>query len=255
MPTHLDLFSGIGGFSLAAKQIGFDTIQFVEKDKFCKKVLQKHWPLVPIHDDIKTFNFTNKVDLLTGGFPCQPFSNAGNKKGINDDRYLWNEMFRIIGQCNPDWVIAENVAGIVAMELDNIIDDLARMGYETQSFIIPACAANAPHRRDRVWIVANSMQKRCDSGIYYWQSRHIPKDQKWNMEKIHEEWSQFQPNSWKTRKTHDWLAFNTESLRGNYGLPTRLDKDRVKVLGNAIVPQVVFPILKIIHAQILSAAA
>lgn len=153
MLKHLDLFSGIGGFSLASKWSGFETIQFVEKDKFCQKVLKKNFPDIPIHGDIKTFSFTDKVELLTAGFPCQPFSMAGKKQGRYDNRYLWPECLRIIKQCNPSWIVAENVTGIVEMELGNIILDLAGEGYESQGFVIPACAANAPHRRDRVWIV------------------------------------------------------------------------------------------------------
>lgn len=246
-PKMVDLFSGIGGFSLAGKWAGFETIQFVENNIFCQKVLQKNFPNVPIHDEIKTFNFTGKVDLMTGGFPCQGFSNAGKKRGKNDNRYLWPEMLRTIRQCNPHWVIAENVTGIVAMELDNILDDLAREGYESQAFIIPACAANAPHRRDRVWIIANAMRKRCDNGVYYWEPRHVQKDKKWNMAKIQQEWSQFIPESWTTMSAINWLKNNAYFERNNNGLSARMDKNRIKALGNAIVPQVIYPIMKFIY--------
>lgn len=241
----IDLFSGIGGFSLAGKWAGFETIRFVEKDKFCQKVLMKNFPGIPIHDDIKTFNFYDKANLLTGGFPCQPFSVAGNKKGIKDDRYLWNEMFRVVRECNPNWVIAENVSGIMEMELDNIVNDLEREGYAVQSFIIPACAANAPHRRDRLWIVANAVRKRCDNGIYYWEARHIQKNKEWDMETLHKEWLQLIPESWKTMQARDYLLLNANTSRINDGLSERLD--RIKSLGNAIVPQVVFPIMKFIY--------
>src|SRR5579864_3338734 len=117
----MDLFSGIGGFALSAQWSGFETIQFVEKDLFCQKVLNKNFPHVPIHEDIKTFNHFTPVTLLTGGFPCQPFSVSGKKRGKEDDRYLWPHIFRIIKQCKPIWVVCENVKGIVEMELDNII--------------------------------------------------------------------------------------------------------------------------------------
>lgn len=242
----LDLFSGIGGFSLAARWANIETIQFVEKDEFCKKVLMKNFPNVPIHDDIKTFNFHKEVEILTGGFPCQPFSVAGKKKGILDDRYLWPEMFRIIKQCHPNWIIAENVTGIVAMELDNILNDLEREGYESQAFIVPACAANAPHRRDRLWIVANDMRKRCDNGFYYWESRHIQKNKEWNMAEIQQEWSQLIPDTWTTFKAREWMEFNAKCGRRDNGLSEKLDKDRIKSLGNAIVPQIAYVFLKVI---------
>ena len=109
MNTHLDLFSGIGGFALAAKWAGYETIQFVEIDPFCHKVLKKHWPDVPIHSDIKTFDVTKyngSIDLITGGFPCQPYSVAGKRLGKADDRALWPEMLRIISEIRPAWVIA-----------------------------------------------------------------------------------------------------------------------------------------------------
>ena len=241
---HLDLFSGIGGFALAARWVGIDTIQFVEKDNFCKKVLQKNFPDIPIHNDIKDFHFHDEVDILTGGFPCQPFSIAGKKKGLLDDRYLWPEMLRIIKQCHPHWVIAENVTGIVEMELDNILDDLAREGYESQAFIVPACAANAPHRRDRLWIIANAMCKRCDRWVYYWESRHIQKNKEWNMAQIQQEWSQFIPDTWETLTVRDWFQYNRKLCGRDDGLSPRVD--RIKALGNAIVPQIAYVFLKAI---------
>jgi DNA (cytosine-5)-methyltransferase 1 len=245
--NHLDLFSGIGGFSLAAQWAGIETIQFVEKDLFCQKVLKKHWPNIPCHDDIKTFNFHEKVEVLTGGFPCQPFSIAGKKRGLTDDRYMWNEMLRIIRQCHPNWIIAENVTGIVAMELDNILADLEREGYESQSFIIPACAANAPHRRDRLWIIANAMRKRCDNGLYYWESRYLQKNKEWDMAALQSEWQKFIPESWKIMSVSNWLKNNANFKRTNDGLSLRMDRDRIKSLGNAIVPQIAYVFMSIIR--------
>ena len=156
--NHVDLFSGIGGFALAARWAGLETVQFVEIDPFCQKVLNKNFPGVPIHDDIKTFDGTkySNVFLLTGGFPCQPFSCAGKRMGAEDDRALWPEMLRVIQEVRPRWIIGENVAGIIGMELDNYVSDLEREGYTVQAFIIPACAVDAPHRRDRVWIVGHA---------------------------------------------------------------------------------------------------
>lgn len=156
---HLDLFSGIGGFALAARWAGYETVQFVENEPYCQRVLAKHWPDVPIHGDIHTFDgkqFTGTIDLLTGGFPCQPFSVAGKKKGSGDDRYLWPEMARVIAEVKPRWVVAENVSGIVEMALDTVLADLESQGYETGTLVVPACATDAPHRRDRVWIVAHN---------------------------------------------------------------------------------------------------
>ena len=166
--VHLDLFSGITGFALAASWVWGEEHEihcFVEIDPFCQKVIKKHWPGVPIHGDIKTYEHNGtKIDLLTGGFPCQPFSVAGKQRGTEDDRALWPEMLRIIKEAKPRWIIGENVTGIVNMELDNYVSDLEAEGYEVQPFIIPACAVDAPHRRDRVWIVGHTSSGRCDTG-------------------------------------------------------------------------------------------
>lgn len=155
----LDLFSGIGGFSLGLERAGMETVAFCEQDKFCQKVLRKHWPEVPIHDDIKTLDGTKyrgTVELVCGGFPCQPFSRAGKQLGAEDDRFLWPEMVRVIDEARPTWVCGENVAGIVGVELDRVLSDLDSIGYESETLVIPACAVDAPHRRDRVWIIAYS---------------------------------------------------------------------------------------------------
>jgi len=158
----LDLFAGIGGFSLGLERAGMKTIAFVEIDPYCQRVLKKHWFDVPIFSDIKTFGkgvFNETVDLVCGGFPCQPFSVAGRRKGTDDNRYLWPEMFRVIQEYKPTWVIAENVRGIISIQqgmvFEKVCSDLEGEGYQVQSFVIPACAVNAPHRRDRVWIIAN----------------------------------------------------------------------------------------------------
>ena len=139
----------------------------VEIDEWCRKVLTKHWPNVPKHGDIHEVGKHNleSVDLICGGFPCQPYSQAGKQRGKDDDRHLWPEMFRVIKGLKPGWVIGENVAGIISMELDNCISDLESEGYSCQSFIIPACGIEAPHRRNRVWIVAHTNNSRCKRGI------------------------------------------------------------------------------------------
>lgn len=167
----LDLFSGIGGFSLGLERVGFETAAFCEIEKYPRKILNNHWPTVPIAEDIKKLTYNRKtlqlfyktkviyvgtIQLICGGFPCQPFSVAGKQRGKEDNRHLWPEMLRIIKEVRPNWAIGENVAGFISMALDDVLFNLEDEGYETQSFVIPACAVGGIHRRDRVWIVANS---------------------------------------------------------------------------------------------------
>ena len=158
----LDLFSGIGGFSLGAEYNNIETVGFVEKDAFCQKVLKKHWPTVKIIEDIRnvTKDTFEPVDIVSGGFPCQPFSVAGKRKGTNDDRYLWDETIRVVSLYKPRWFVGENVEGIVniqnGMVLRQVQDDLEKEGFEVQCGIIPASGIGAWHQRKRVWIVGNS---------------------------------------------------------------------------------------------------
>lgn len=159
--THASLFSGIGGFDLAAEWMGWTNVLNCEIDEFCRMVLKYHFPNAKQYADIRTTDFTvwrGRIDILTGGFPCQPFSVAGKRKGTDDDRYLWPEMLRAIREIRPRWVVGENVYGLVnwsgGMVLEQVCADLENEGYEVQPFVIPACAVNAPHRRDRVWIIA-----------------------------------------------------------------------------------------------------
>ena len=158
----LDLFAGIGGFALGLDSTDFfETVKFVEKDKYCQKVLQKNFPNIPIEEDIK--NVKGKegdADVIVGGFPCQPMSVAGKRKGTDDDRYLWPEMFRLIREIKPQFVIGENVQGIIniqnGMVLRQVQDDLESEGFEVQCFLIPASGIGAWHQRYRVWIVGHS---------------------------------------------------------------------------------------------------
>jgi DNA (cytosine-5)-methyltransferase 1 len=163
----LDLFSGLGGFSLGLERTGnFETIAFCDNDKYSNLVLQKHWKGVKIYNDVKEItkekleaDGVELPDIITGGFPCQPFSVAGKQKGTSDDRHLWPEMFRIIQELKPRWVIGENVKGLVnlqdGMVFETVCTDLEGEGYEVRAFNIPAAGVGAPHRRERIWIVAH----------------------------------------------------------------------------------------------------
>ena len=156
--THLDLFSGIGGFALAARMAGnIKTVAFCEREAYAQQVLKKHWPDLPICDDIHHLkgNDYGPIDLVTGGFPCQPYSLAGERRGNDDDRALWPQMLRVIHEARPTWVIGENVPGIISLALDGVLADLEREGYACETFAIPACAVDAKHRRNRIWIVAH----------------------------------------------------------------------------------------------------
>jgi DNA (cytosine-5)-methyltransferase 1 len=161
---HGSLFSGIGGFDLAAEWMGWENVFHCEWMEFPRKVLDFYWPDAHSHIDICKTDFTkyaNKIDILTGGFPCQPFSLAGKRKGTDDERYLWGEMLRAVQEIKPKYVIAENVFGITNIDgglvFQQVCLDLENEGYEVQPFIIPAAAKNAPHRRDRCWFVAYSV--------------------------------------------------------------------------------------------------
>ncbi len=192
--THLDLFSGIGGFALAAQWNGVRTVGFCEREPYAQQVLRERFQAVAysdsdqpeqperrereqrgwlghgrprIHPDIRGLDGDSYrgVWLLTGGFPCQPFSVAGKRLGASDDRALWPEMLRVIDQARPTWVLGENVPGIITLELDRVLSDLERIGYACRPFVVPACALDAFHRRDRVWIVANAVRGRTAEGL------------------------------------------------------------------------------------------
>lgn len=164
---HLDLFAGIGGFSIAAEWAGMRTVGFVERDEFCQKVLAKHWPGVPVFGDIHDvtgkliLDRCGRVDIITGGFPCQPYSLAGSRRGDADDRALWPQMLRIVTECRPRWIVGENVLGIVSMALDGVLSDLEASGYEAWTVVFPAAGVGARHIRQRVFIVAHDDRERC----------------------------------------------------------------------------------------------
>ncbi|WP_027360242.1 DNA (cytosine-5-)-methyltransferase [Desulforegula conservatrix] len=287
---HLDLFSGIGGFALAASWAWPDhkIVSFCEIDPFCQKVLKKHWPDVPVHTDIKTLKGDSfgSVDLISGGFPCQPYSVAGKQRGSEDDRALWPEMLRIIKEAKPRWVIGENVAGLIKMELDQVLSDLESIGYETQAFVIPACAVNAPHRRDRVWIIGHSDCNRKSDGPFNAKKMAVVQSIVTNspMCRWDERASTISGEDKKTKgkirgcnchadnanpNSSRFEKFNTPTIAERQGLSTRFSVDawtnwptqspvcgrddgisnrvdRLKSLGNAIVPQVAVQIMQAI---------
>lgn len=164
--NHASIFSGIGGFDLAAEWMGWNNVFNCEWEEFPRQVLKHHFPNAIQHEDIKDLNATTyagRIDILTGGFPCQPYSLAGKRKGKEDERHLWPEMLRVIRECAPRYVVGENVRGLVGwnggLVFEEVCTDLEAQGYAVQPFVLPACGVGAPHRRDRVWFVAYSHDK------------------------------------------------------------------------------------------------
>ncbi len=240
MLTHVDLFSGIGGFALACKWNGIKTVQFVEIDPFCQKVLQKNFPGVSIHDDIKTFHWTGDSPfILTGGFPCQPFSAAGKRKGKEDDRYLWPEMFRVISEAKPAWIIGENVTGFYTMGgVQEVIDDLEGIGFECQPFLIPSCAIGTGFIGERIWMVGKAKS----IGFSKRQVDNRP---------IIESDVRMPCSFMECSGLEDvWQEAESKLYGIGDGLPKTLDEHRMKALGNSIVPQVAAEIIRgIINAS------
>ena len=157
----LSLFSGVAGFEIGLIRAGMTVVAQCEIDKYAQGILQMQWPDVPCYEDVRDVtrerldaDGVGAIDVICGGWPCQPFSVAGKQAGKEDDRHLWPEVHRLIQECRPKWVIGENVSGFVTMALDDTISDLESEGYTARAMVIPACAVNAIHRRDRVWIVA-----------------------------------------------------------------------------------------------------
>ena len=282
--THYDLFAGIGGFSLALEEV-FNEAKinhiFCEWAEFPTAVLKKHWPNGTFYGDIADLiadtdsqrhkssvaeseaarrpnlrggargDKNETLTILTGGFPCQPFSHAGRRKGTADDRYQWPNMFQVIQNVKPDWVIAENVRGLVTwndgMVLEQVCTDLESEGYEVQPFIIPACAVNAPHRRDRIWIIAHTDNKRNRAGFREIQGEdgEVPKRDD-NAQSCYPDWRR------------DWreVALATCNARMDDGFSREVDgvsysfakwrNESIKAYGNAIVPQAAMEIFRVI---------
>jgi DNA (cytosine-5)-methyltransferase 1 len=277
---HGSLFSGIGGFDLAAQWMGWENVFQVEKDSFCQKVLAKNFQNVTRYGDIKEFNGTKyrgAIDVLSGGFPCQPFSHAGRRKGKEDDRYLWPQMHRVIKEINPSWVVAENVYGILTIDkgmvFKSVCTDLENTGYEVQSFIIPACGVGARHRRKRIWIIGKSQFSHPNCLRSYREKF----DQQRGIELQYKQVGQprslcedvANPNNIisgyglngendviRTTETRNETERRTIPNENNWhaepsvgrmanGIPNRVD--RIRGLGNAIVPQVAYEIFKAIE--------
>lgn len=262
----LDLFSGIGGFSYGLEMTGgFETVAFCEVEKFPRAVLRKHWPEVPIYDDVRKLTKASgpdAVDIICGGYPCQPFSVAGKRQGQNDDRHLWPEFDRLVDEYRPRWVVGENVAGHINMGLDDVLSDLEGKGYTCRAFVIPACAVNAPHRRDRVWVVAHASDMQRDGGknnseacagqVSEFGGRYLAADVP-NAERVGQSrqgWTQGRmcPAQKEDREASRAIAdggweFEPGVGRVAHGVPDSVD--RLKSLGNAVVPQIV---AKIGHA-------
>lgn len=260
---HLDLFSGIGGFALAAEMAwGRDNVQhtFCEIEPFCQAVLKKHWPGATIYGDIKKLKAKpGSADIITGGFPCQPFSRAGARKGSEDDRWLWPDMLRVIREVRAPWVVVENVAHLTEMEeFEVVCSDLEAASYEVQPFIIPACAVGAPHRRDRVWVVAYShSQSESNGALYDNQGRgelgaaHYNTDpecfsvQGWPEDSAQgQAYTRAEQLSRLLSSSLGHAVSNARVYRADNGVSSRLDIHRNKALGNAIVPQVAAEVLK-----------
>ena len=241
---HGSLFSGIGGFDLAAEWMGWENVFHCEWNPFGQRVLKHYWPDSKSYEDITKTDFTKwrgAVDIISGGFPCQPYSTAGKRKGKDDERHLWPEMLRAIREAKPSFVVGENVRGLVnwdgGLVFDEVYTNLEAQGFEVASFLIPACSTGAPHKRDRIWFVAYAKGHGLSNALE------------------NKELEGGRPR--KRNKPPTWDSFPSTPLicGGSNGLPTELDgiavskwrEESVKAYGNAIVPQVAHEIFKAIE--------
>lgn len=283
---HGSLFSGIGGFDLAAEWMGWENMFHCEWNEFGQRILKHYWPNAKSYGDITKTDFTiwrGKIDILTGGFPCQPYSNAGKRKGKEDDRHLWPEMLRAIREISPRWIVGENVRGLTnwngGLVFDEVQADLEAEGYEVLPFLLPACGVNAPHRRDRIWFVAyaessnrnvpeksgrvnrSNLVRNAKEGVAAYPSR-----QRLSVTSCGEQRNILNQAGTHKRgefgraftKSAGWESFPTQSpvCSGNDGLSRELDgitfskwrNESIKGYGNAIVPQIVHNLFKAIQA-------
>ena len=238
------LFAGIGGFDLGLERAGFDIAWQVEIDPYCQRVLAKHWPTVQRYGDIRVIDWSavEPVDLLCGGFPCQDISLAGKGAGLSGERSgLWFEYAKAIDALKPRYVLIENVAALRSRGLDQVLGSLAALGYDAEWHCIPACAVGAPHRRDRVWVVAYAAQQLFDGGGNAGQAGGIESTDSSEDVAYAQRVRELQPEGgqpyqWGWPSHCSWWSVEPELGRVAHGIPHRVD--RLKGLGNAIVPQI-----------------
>jgi DNA (cytosine-5)-methyltransferase 1 len=278
---HLDLFSGIGGFSLGLEATGgFETKAFCDIEKYPRQVLQKHWPHVKQYEDIKELNYErlkadgiDSIDIITGGYPCQPFSIAGRKKGEEDPRHLWPEYFRLVKELRPTWVIGENVSGHIKLGLDTVIEDLESEDYAVRPFSISASSIGANHQRERIWILAHSRRSQWPRAEQRGENENETRQENANQferssstsevdvantndERLQRQWqsrNQFTSRFNSSRESSEegqgtvgqgWWESEPNMGRVAHGIPKRVD--RLKSLGNSLVPQIPYYIGKTI---------
>ena len=270
MMRHVDLCSGIGGFALGFEWAGLSKpVMFCDFEPWCQKVLAKNWPSVPVANDVKDLASDPKrnvpdCDILTAGYPCQPFSLAGQRRGETDDRHIWPHIFKIVACKRPSWVVFENVYGHLSMGLDQVLSDLETEGYTTRPFIVPACGVNAPHKRDRIWIVGytenigrdwwaeaagreGQTHQQEQSGSEVWREPSRPSEDVADTDNAGREeqrWSVTAQKKHKASKCRGWWEVEPSVGRVADGIPRRVD--RLKGLGNAIVPQIAMNIGSVI---------
>ena len=278
---HLDLFSGIGGFSLGLEATGgFETKAFCDIEKYPRQVLQKHWPHVKQYEDIKELNYErlkadgiDSIDIITGGYPCQPFSIAGRQKGEQDPRHLWPEYFRLVKELRPTWVIGENVSGHIKLGLDTVIEDLESEDYSVRPFSISASSIGANHQRERIWILAHSRRSQWPRAEQRGENENETRQENANQferssstsevdvantndERLQRQWqsrNQFTPRFNSSRESSEegqrtmgqgWWESEPNMGRVAHGVPKRVD--RLKSLGNSLIPQIPYYIGKTI---------
>jgi len=276
MMAHVDLCSGIGGFALGFEWAGLSKpVMFCDIEPWSRKVLAKHWPDVSIAKDVKELasdpaRLVPDCDILTAGYPCQPFSVAGLQRGAEDDRHIWPEIYKIIQAKRPNWIVCENVPGHINLGLDQVLSDLETEDYTWQPFVVPACSVGAPHKRDRVWIIAHAnSQGEPDGTINEQRMVGHTTDNGWNRGAtqagrkgqtdqpdqpelgIRGEFSRPSEDvAEHKQRAKDWWAVEPPVGRVAHGIPGRVD--RLKGLGNAIVPQIAMQIgltIKAVHDE------
>ena len=282
MLRHFDVCSGIGGFSLGFRWAALsEPVAFCEIDPYCQKVLAKNFPNIPIFNDVKELvndrpESTRTIpdhDILTSGYPCQPFSVAGQRRGEEDERNIWRFVFEIVKRKHPTWCVFENVYGHIAMGLDQVLHDMESEGYTTQTFVVPACGLNAPHKRDRLWLVCNladteskglqgfdkhsptistKRDEITDIGTKGSRDKNVANTkcmgresrtsvrEELAREESHGKFNNRSTDGSAQERARSWWDVEPNVGRVAYGIPSRVD--RLRGLGNAIVPQIAMQI-------------